>query len=121
MRDKHSLENFGILENPRVFWNFEEFKKNPRFFGILVENLEKPKVFFGIYYEIPKIHWFFKGFWIKFQKNLGYFWNSSKFQKKNIEFSKIPKFQKIHQSHQIFLEFWKTQGFFGILKNSKKP
>ena len=45
MRDKHSLENFGILENPRVFLNFEEFQKKPRFFGILVENLEKPKVF----------------------------------------------------------------------------
>ena len=32
MRNKHSLENFGILENPRFFLNFEEFKKNPRFF-----------------------------------------------------------------------------------------
>ena len=65
---------------------------------------------------------FFKVFWDQIPKNLGYFWNSSKFQK-NIEFSKIPKFQKIHQSSQNFLEFWKTQGFFGILmvENLEKP
>ena len=55
---------------------------------------------------------FFLGFWIVFFEFFKIL--------KNIGFSKIPKFRKIHQSPQVFLKFWKTQWFFGILKNSKK-
>ena len=78
----------------------------------------------------------------------GFFWNFTKFQKKKLEFSKIPKFQKRYQLAQIFLEIWNfgklevflefwfykvektlqlsnknkamriSQNMFGILKNS---
>ena len=78
---------------------------------MLVENLEKPKVFLEFHNKFQK----------KFQKNLGlFFWNSSKFlKKKNLGFSKIPKFQNSKNiwwdwwifwnfgKLNVFLEFWR--------------
>ena len=77
--DKPRLEIFGILENSSFFLN-------------LVEKLKNHCVFFWICNEIPKKPCVFWCFGIKFQKNL--------------EFSKIPKFQKIYQLAHMFLEFW---------------
>ena len=79
------------------------------------QNIKKPMVFLE-FHSIPKKHMVFKGFLPKFQKNLvffflGIFQNS----KKNLEFSKIPKFQqKLSTCPNIFgiLEFWKPRGFF---------
>ena len=97
--------------------------------------------------KFQKNHWFFDVLGSNSKKNLGFFWNSTKFQK-NLEFSKIRKFQKKYQLAQIFLEFWNfgklefflefwfykvektlqlskknkamriSQNMFGILKNS---
>ena len=64
----------------------------------------------------------FKGFLPKFQKNLGFFfWGIFQNSKKNLEFSKIPKFQKNYQLAQIFLEFWNTRGFFEFCRIPKRP
>ena len=95
--DKPRLAIFGILENSRFFWNFG---RKP----------QKPLCFFGICYEIQKKPCVFWCFGIKFQKNL--------------EFSKIPKFQKkLSTCPNIFgiLEFWKTRGFLEFWKIKKKP
>ena len=78
--------------------------KKPRYFLNFIINSKKTLCFSRFSTNIPK--------------NLVFFWNSSKFQK-NLGFSKIPKiFGEIDEFFGI-LEFWKTQCFFGVLKNSK--
>ena len=103
-----------------LFLNFLEFWKTRGFFWILIQKHQKNPSFFGICYEIPKKHRVFQGFLPKFQKNLEFFWILQNSKKKNLEFSKIPKISRRGLSPQIFLEFWKTRGFFGIVWESKR-
>ena len=98
-----------IHQSPQIFL---EFWKTQGFFGnfeefILVENLEKPKVFFGIYCEIPKKPWVFLRFLDQIPKKPGFFLEFFKILKKNIEFSKIPKNSSI------------SPNMFGILENPR--
>ena len=87
---------------------------------MLVENLEKPKVFFlEFIMKFQKYLGFLNVFGSNSKKNLGYFWNSSQFQKKN-EFSKIPKNSSI--SPNIFGILENPRFFFGIVvENLEKP
>ena len=86
--------------------NFEELQKTLGFFSQF-----DPKTFKNRCFCLELI--------LKFQKKPSVFLRFSIKIQKNLEFS---QFQKIHQSPQIFLEFWKTQAFdfygiyFGILK-----
>ena len=121
MRDKHSLENFGILENPRFFWNFAEFQKNPRFFRNFGGKTWKTQCFFGIYYEIQKKTLGFLRFLDQIPKKPRFFFGILQNSKKTLSF---PKFQEIHQSPQIFLEFWnfgKPKVFFEFWRIPKNP
>ena len=97
--------NFGILENSSFFFGIlEHSKKTYGFFGIWSQNIKTPKVFLEFHSRFPKNTWFLKVFYQNFKTTLGFF----EFSKipKNLEFSKIPKFQKYLGKLIIFLEFW---------------
>ena len=95
--------------------------------------------------KFQKKHWFFDVLGSNSKKTLGFFWNSTKFQKKKTSFPKfqnskkninLPKYFWNFGKLEFFLEFWfykveKTlqlskknkamrisQNMFGILKNS---
>ena len=79
----------------KVFLEFQnKFQKNLGFFKVFYQYSKKPRCFFLEFFKISKKPWVFQN-------------------------SKIPKiFGEIDEFFGI-LEFWKTQCFFGILKNSK--